>query len=174
MWYNYARFDSIFEFGYNYQVTGRDVRGEELSFSFDIIKSWWWYFIVEPLNYLKNFPFVSYPYLNNGDDGGYRYVVNRVSVLAVPYFWAFLLLVRHCISTKRLAPELSLPERFAVHQNWGLFLGVAAMLLVSYVVYIKFGIGLRYQVDSGSPQSVAAPKRPCPLPLRDQGCLYGS
>lgn len=147
MFYNYARFDSIFEFGYNYQISGRDVRGEGLSFSFDIIKSWWWYFIVEPLNYLKNFPFVSYPYLNNGDDGGYRYVVNRVSVLAVPYFWALLLLVRHCISTKRLAPELSLPERFAVHQNWALFLGVAAMLLVSYVVYIKFGIGFRYQVD---------------------------
>lgn len=147
MWYNYARFDSIFEFGYNYQISARDVRGEGIEFSFSILKSWFWYYIVEPLNYLKNFPFVEYPSLNNGDDGGYRYVVNRISLFAIPYYLSLLLFIRHIVANHKLAPELSIAETLVKRHNWSTGLALACAALVGYVIYIKFGIGFRYQSD---------------------------
>lgn len=148
MWYNYARFDSVFEFGANYQITGQDIRGEKLIFSLDILKSALWYYFFEPVNYLKNFPFVEYPSFNSGDDGGYRYIVTRISIFAIPMYLALFFLVKHMVCGKQLAAELGVTENFLKRFNWSAGCVVILVMILSYVVYIKFGIGYRYQTDN--------------------------
>lgn len=148
MWYNFARFDSVFEFGANYQIGGQDPRGEKITLSFDIFKSTLWYYFFEPITYLKNFPFVEYPYINSGDDGGYRYIVNRISILAIPMYLALFFFIQHLVYGKKIATELEVTENFLKRFNWSTFLVLALVLVLSYVVYIKFGIGYRYQTDN--------------------------
>ena len=49
---------------------------------------------------------------------------------------------------KQLAAELGVTENFLKRFNWSAGCVVILVMILSYVVYIKFGIGYRYQTDN--------------------------
>ncbi|MBQ9274878.1 MAG: hypothetical protein IJ228_08700 [Succinivibrio sp.] len=93
MWYNYARFGSIFEFGQFLQLTGSDISANSLRPTLKDLRQSLWYFIAEPLEYVKNFPYVlpqTHPY---ADHGSYVFLAPRLGLLAVPLTWALALIL---------------------------------------------------------------------------------
>ena len=87
MVYNYLRFDTIFEFGQNYQLTGWDITANSPELSWAQFKNVLYYFFFEPLTYSKDFPFVLLSNTLYQDHGNIIYVVQRFSVFSLPLFW---------------------------------------------------------------------------------------
>lgn len=84
-WFNYARFGNIFEFGNHYNLCGNNLVYDNSIFSFAVLKDVIFYFILEPLSYIKNFPFVELSSEVYRDYGAHMYIQSRVSVLGIPF-----------------------------------------------------------------------------------------
>ena len=83
--FNYARFDSIFEFGSTYQLTVSDISLNKIRLS-DLPRAIYHYFI-QPVSYSSDFPFVSLDYEYLGNYGRYVYVDTNMGLLSIPIMW---------------------------------------------------------------------------------------
>lgn len=146
MWYNYTRFDSIFEFGVNYMITGQDPHADSLAWSWPVFKNAVYFFIFEPLTYLKDFPFVQLSADNYTNLGNYRYVVHRISLFAMPIFWGICLYPLWCGSKNKL----NLPpaeKRLWDMQRLSFGLVLLALPVMVYLCYCAAGVQYRYLSD---------------------------
>lgn len=85
MWFNYARFDSVFNFGAYYQLTVGDVSQYKMRIT-DIFLAAWHYFF-QPLS-AGNFPF--YTMEKRGLFSSYShflYIDPNFGLLSIPFFW---------------------------------------------------------------------------------------
>ncbi|MBQ9275538.1 MAG: acyltransferase [Succinivibrio sp.] len=105
MWYNYVRFDSVFEFGQKYCLNAADVTNPLLTLSLSGLCDTAWYFFLEPLDYLKNFPFITSPAHNYGDNGGLLFFDRRAALFTYPLFWSLLLLFFRDRPAKAASPD---------------------------------------------------------------------
>jgi hypothetical protein len=85
LYMNYARFDSIFEFGTTYQLTVSDVSKNKLRLG-DLGYAIYHYFL-QPLSFTKDFPLASLFYSALDDYGHFVYVDTGMGLLAIPFMW---------------------------------------------------------------------------------------
>lgn len=67
MWYNYARFGSVFDFGANYNLCFNDMRGR--GFVWDRIPLGIWAYLFAPVRTILDFPFVQANYFDSNYPG---------------------------------------------------------------------------------------------------------
>lgn len=154
MWYNYARFDSIFEFGQFNQLTVFDTHYHKLSLNFELFFSVFYHYFFENFNLSANFPYVSPVFGTDPNLGNGSGVFERAGVLFFPFFWALPLLWVGYRAAKQVGNEpQGLGSRGALGIKWrqrvmlGLCLTVAVVPLLTIAVGINAGFNMRYICD---------------------------
>lgn len=177
MWYNYARFGSIFEFGQFEQLTLFDTHYHELHLNFELFWSVWYHYFCENFNLIATFPYVTLASgidLNMGNGTGFSPIGG---LLFFPFFWSLPLLLvlylkikarraamraRIAVSSVSSVSAVSLPQlntatcwdglqqRSSYQQALvlGLGLAVASVPLVMLAVGINAGLCIRYLCDA--------------------------
>ena len=137
MWYNYARFGSILNFGQNYQLTVTDMARD--SYKLSTLPWCLWFGMFQPLNFSAVFPFITGGSAAN-DYAGYFNTVSYV----IPIF-----------SGNPLLYMMFLP---AVWRKWkqekgtfatvmmGTIIGVGVVLAV--LTFVSAGIHIRYTAEA--------------------------
>lgn len=154
MWYNYARFDSIFEFGQFNQLTVFDTHYHKLSLNFELFFSVLYHYFFENFNLSANFPYVSPVFGTDPNLGNGSGVFERAGVLFFPFFWALPLLWVGYRAAKQVGNEpKGLESRAALGIKWrqrvmlGLCLTAAVVPLLTIAVGINAGFNMRYICD---------------------------
>lgn len=136
--YNWARFDSIFEFGQRYQLTNVDYTGFDNVFSTSRIKQNVPLYLAHPLKITPKFPYLSrIEYLHSSERmGGLIYIAPYIFLLIVPLFYLFKSLFR---------PGRPVTNRAA--ENW-LFGATLGSALISFTLLMSFFfVTMRYMED---------------------------
>lgn len=137
MWYNYARFGSIFEFGISYQLTFVDYTPYDTSYFPEKLTNALFHYFIEPLGMSREFPFFelnSDPYLNNGNN---LYLTSRVSLFSFP---VFILLFLICFKSAKIC---------AYERVLKILLGITTIcvIAVAYGIFTRIGTLGRYLFD---------------------------
>lgn len=102
MWYNYARFESVFEFGAKYQLTVHDV--SEYSITLLLFLPALKYYFLQPPIFLSKAPYFDIPFSPLKNYSGYVYMTSTVGAMAFPSNWAIaispLLITKKADKTK--------------------------------------------------------------------------
>ena len=90
LWYNAARFGSVFDFGARHQLTVTDVHWQtvhptELSQAL-------YHYLLEPLVWNSKFPYVAVGYHSLSTAGRYVFTLSNVGVFCFPVIWALTLM----------------------------------------------------------------------------------
>ncbi|MBO5312578.1 MAG: hypothetical protein J6B29_01295 [Clostridia bacterium] len=104
--FNYIRFDSIFEFGTNYQLTVSDISKNKISFS--ALPQMVYHTLIQPFSVSGSFPFFGISHENLRDYGEYLYVEPNFGLFAIPLTLGLVLAVFVLKSKKRTAFAKSL------------------------------------------------------------------
>ena len=140
MWYNYARFGSVLEFGQFAQLT----------LNFELFFSVLYHYFFENFNLSANFPYVMPVFAPDLSWGNGTAVAERAGLLFFPFFWALPLLWLRYRAACRSA-EGQVPSS---RGNWqrqvlrGLLLMAAAVPLLMIAVGINAGFNMRYLCDA--------------------------
>jgi hypothetical protein len=139
MWYNYARFGSITEFGSSYQMTVVNMLTyNRLNILAQCIKliSGFFVYLFRPLHFQSGFPFVrfNYEYIPLST---YFFNGNIAGLINFPVFWALIKIKRVSKSIKATSPVL--------WKNIEAMFVVAALLISA--ITLSAGIHSRYTVD---------------------------
>lgn len=135
MWYNYARFGNIFDFGQNYQLTVTDMARD--SYKLSTLPWCLWFGMFQPLSFSAVFPFVSSGSMVN-DYAGYFWNNSAVTmfsstpllyIMFCPVFWK---------AWKRKTGMLS-----TAIMGTGIGMG----LLLSVFIFISAGVHIRYTAE---------------------------
>ena len=135
MWYNYARFGNIFDFGQNYQLTVTDMARD--SYKLSTLPWCLWFGMFQPLSFSAVFPFVSSGSMVN-DYAGYLWNNSAVTmfsstpllyIMFCPVFWK---------AWKRKTGMLS-----TAIMGTGIGMG----LLLSVFIFISAGVHIRYTAE---------------------------
>ncbi len=137
MWYNYARFGNIFDFGQNYQLTVTDMAKD--SYKLSTLPWCLWFGMFQPLSITAQFPFV-FSGSSGNDFVGYFYNTGNVIpifsgipflyTLFVPTFWKKWREKRGVFAFRML----------------GTVLGTGFAMAV--VVFLSAGIHIRYTAEA--------------------------
>ena len=136
MWYNYARFGSVFDFGANYQLTVHDV--SDYAFSAALIMPSMYYYILKLPSFGKYLPFIKLDYVSlyeNFNYTRYIYVTSTVGALSFP-----------AISGVALAPSTLVGEKNRTKQGV-IFTAILSALFMAYFDTCFAGINIRYLAD---------------------------
>lgn len=140
MWYNYARFGSVLEFGQYLQLTVMNIRVNTFSFSLTDVMQTLYCFWLEPLNYKESFPFIGLSNTPIKDTGNFMYAVERLGLLQIPMFFGLgLMFFKN--SVKGLRPLTA-----------ALFF---VALILSYFALGNAGIHIRYTLEAAFPIGIA-------------------
>ena len=157
MWYNHARFDSIFEFGQFNQLTLFDTHYHELHLNFELFFSVLYHYFFENFNLIANFPYVTPVFgtdLNLGNGTG---ISERAGLLFFPFFWALPLLwilYRACKQARFTPSFMGLESCTSLRAQWryrlvqGIILSVVAIPFLMIAVGINAGFCMRYLCDA--------------------------
>ena len=154
MWYNHARFGSIFEFGIFDMLTLVDVHYHRLTLNFELFFSVLYHYFFENFNLIANFPYVTPVYGIDPNLGNGTAVSERAGLLFFPFFWALpLLWLVYRMTTD--ARNSSTPlEHVELRTQWqkrlvqGIILTVVAVPLLMIAVGINSGFCMRYLCDA--------------------------
>lgn len=139
MYYNYIRFDSVFEFGTAYQLTESDIRYNSLGLSLHHFCSMLYHYFAESFVYTEFFPFLRFTTEKCVDFGNYLYQEYSAGLLNMPLNLGCFLLIPLLAarlrskkdSRKKLVPAC-------------LLLGI---LVLGYLDFMLGGIHIRYVCD---------------------------
>ena len=157
MWYNHARFDSIFEFGQFEQLTLFDTHYHELHLNFELFFSVLYHYFFENFNLIANFPYVTPVFgsdLNLGNGTG---ISERAGLLFFPFFWALPLLwmlYRACKQAHFTPSFMGVESCTSLRAQWryrllqGIILTVVAVPFLMIAVGINAGFCMRYLCDA--------------------------
>lgn len=131
-YYNYARFDSIFEFGASYQLENRDLRTLKLSFN-GIIPTIRHYYL-QGFGITGHFPYI-YNSMQVFDNEPALYVVGSTGILLVPLLWAQFGSY-YAFGRKDKAPVRALFYLFPI-----------IIFALAFTTYCKAGVCPRYMLE---------------------------
>lgn len=135
MAYNYARFDSVFEFGNHYQLTVADMR---YSFALDKLPFglWWYYLAIPVIN--NKFPFIYPPHYVPSYQGQYYIDGNSMGTM----FMNLILLFLFCL------PKMKVWMKQQKKGLYGFCLtGMITAFIQSCIIVVTGGIHQRYMMD---------------------------
>ena len=139
LWYNAARFGSIFDFGAKQQLTVTDVhwqtvRPAELAQAL-------YHYLLEPLVWNNKFPYVAVGYHSVPSAGHYVFTLSNVGVLCFPVVWLLALM-------PLAAPRgLEGSARLRAERRWTYWLPLLVSVPLMLVSYGIAGAILRYTCD---------------------------
>ena len=142
---NYARFDSFFEFGTNYQLTVSDVSKNKLRLG-DLGYAIFHYFL-QPLDFTEDFPLASLFYTTLEDYGHFVYVDTGMGIFAIPFMWTLLGSIFVFADKKQ-----------SIGRKTTLAAALVGMLVVAWFNFCLGGVIFRYTCDltvTGSLASLA-------------------
>lgn len=90
--YNYARFDSIFEFGQFRQLTVDDVGRNTLNMAPEYLKTMALDILFRNIEFNSAFPFVGSNLHGEANPGQNQFISDHFGLMNIPYFWGMLLL----------------------------------------------------------------------------------
>lgn len=131
-YYNYSRFNSIFEFGTSYQLTVNDIRTNTVSI--DRLPAALYHFIFQPLGVSQLYPFVRPQYSNIGAYYGYLYMDATFGILMIPIF---LLIFYAFKKNKKLTLEYKTTK----------ILIFISIFIVAFLSFCLAGVKERYTID---------------------------
>lgn len=141
MWYNFARFGSVVEFGQTHQLTVADVHYYKLRFE-QIPEALYHFFFDMPRFYLP-FPYVDVSDTLTNLTGNYFFHAGNAGVFSWPLAWPIFLIIPAYKALSRRTKSIA----YALESGFTLFapLVVAAGLMV--VTYFYAGLIQRYTYD---------------------------
>ncbi|MBQ9273484.1 MAG: hypothetical protein IJ228_01605 [Succinivibrio sp.] len=151
MWYNHARFGSVFDFGIRHSLTGYDLH-ETQGYNLRMLINVLYLYFFEPIEYVKNFPFVLPADRTYHDFGSYMFISNRISLFALPLMWGiFIVLFRWRKISTFPSPtnepwNLHLQDRLYLLRLSGLLL-LPVMVLMALSTFPVAGMNARYFSD---------------------------
>lgn len=143
-WYNYVRFNSVFEFGTTFQLTESDIHYNSFTLSFHHFKSMLYHYFAEPLTWKEFFPYLELSLNSCFDFGNHLYYECNAGLLNLPLNFGIFLIGYTCFSKAKTAPL----------QKPTYILSLGATLLLGYIDFIMAGILIRYVADLALPISV--------------------
>lgn len=158
MWYNYARFDSIFEFGQFKQLTVFDTVFHTQASSLDELWSIAMHFVWENFNYLSSFPYIETNKIPDLNMGNHNFLPSRSGILAYFFTWTIFLvgltisrtgLFKSLNSQGIKVPLRTLNLKEQLYYLWSITVMVIMTLIVPFLVLegSNAGIGHRYTSD---------------------------
>ena len=141
--YNYARFDSPFEFGTSYQLTVSDTSKNELSLA--LIPETLYHYLFQPIARSGAFPFFTLQYSSLYSYGGYLYVDTGMGLFAIPLMIGLIALLFVFTSKKQ--------TRFIKVLTASVLVG---SLVTVWINMCLGGVIFRYTSDVTLPLSIAA------------------
>lgn len=137
MYYNYVRFDSVFEFGTSFQLTESDIQYNHLSLSLHHFCSMLYHYFLEPFVYLEFFPFLRFTTEKCVDFGNYLYQEYSVGLFQMPLNLG-ILLSSFLLTSKEKKDSL---------KKWTCGLLLFGILGLGYIDFLLGGIHIRYVCD---------------------------
>lgn len=137
MYYNYIRFDSIFEFGTTFQLTESDIRYNSISLSLHHFCSMLYHYFMEPFVYMEFFPFLRFTTEKCIDFGNYLYQEYSAGLFQMPLNLGILL---SCFL-------LGSKEKKDSLKKWTCGLLLLGILGLGYLDFLMGGIHIRYVCD---------------------------
>ena len=131
---NYARFDSLFEFGTTYQLTVSDVSKNKLRLG-DLGYAIFHYFL-QPLNFTEDFPLASLFYTRLESYGHFVYVDTGMGLFAIPFAWLLFASVFVFADKKQ-----------SVGRKTTVAAALVGMLFVAWFNFCLGGVIFRYTCD---------------------------
>lgn len=133
MWYNYARFGSVFEFGAKYQLTVHDV--SEYAITVALFPPALRYYIFQLPVFTEKSPYFTLPYIPLKNYPNYVYITSTIGIMSFPanisYAISPLLISRKSDKTKTAI----------------FILAVICVIAVSFADMCLAGVNIRYLAD---------------------------
>ncbi len=136
MWYNYARFGSVTDFGANYQLTVHDV--SEYGFSAALILPSLYYYIFKLPSLTAEFPYLKIDFVNllkSFGYNGYMYITSTIGALSFP-----------AVLGMGIAPAELIGEKNRTKQGV-ILTAVFSAVFLAYFDTCFAGINIRYLAD---------------------------
>ena len=132
MWFNYARFGSVFEFGSTYQITVSDVAANKISLS--RLPSALYHIFLQELSVEGNFPYLSYSVRNLSNYSQYVYCDASAGMINFPaIFYGFFGSGYMFIKSKKNTVR-----------DWFFAIALVTSLGVAFAVHCMGGVVFRY------------------------------
>ena len=154
MYYNYIRFDSVFEFGTTWQITVSDIRWNKVTLSLHHFGSMLYHYFIEPFDYKEFFPFLRFTTDRCVDFGNYLYQEYSAGLFTMPLNFGVFLLVPLLASRKakkEICGRNFLQSLGAYHKDTLkkqiFLLLLLAILALGYMNFMVGGIHIRYVCD---------------------------
>ena len=141
--YNYARFDSPFEFGTSYQLTVSDTSRNSMSLA--ALPDALYHYLLQPIAKTNIFPFFTLQYYSGYNYGGYVYVDTGMGLFAIPLMLGLFALI-FVFTSKR-------HTRFIKVLTASMLVGA---LVTAWLDFCLGGVIFRYTSDITLPLSLAA------------------
>ena len=148
MYYNYIRFDSLFEFGTSYQLTESDIRWNDLTLSLHHFASMLYHYFIEPFVYTEFFPFLRFTSEKCVDFGNYLYQECSAGLFQMPLNLGIFLLAPVLLTRSR--------EKKDSRKKIVLTCLLLGILTLGYVNFLMGGIHIRYVCDLSLALSLSA------------------
>ena len=139
MYYNYIRFDSVFEFGTTYQLTESDIRWNSIVLSLHHFGSMLYHYFLESFVYTEFFPFLRFTTEKCVDFGNYLYQEYSAGLLQMPLNLGLFLAVPVFLAGRR--------EKKDSQKKLVSACLLAGILILGYVNFLLGGIHIRYVCD---------------------------
>ncbi len=141
-WYNWARFESIFEFGIKYQLTNVDYNIFQDSFSSRYIRVNLFNYFVHPLKLLSKFPFIARVEYTPSNDrlAGLIYISPYLFLLFPP-------LIRMLANLPAAKKSIVIPQPKEPSDNWLIFTFTGSALISMLTILSFYFVAMRYIED---------------------------
>ena len=141
-WYNWARFDSIFEFGITYQLTNVDYNLFKSSFSKSYMQGNLYNYLLYPFKLLNKFPYISrIEYLpSNERMAGLIFLSPYVLLVTVPLFR----FIKNFIRGKTSFPE---QKKMEFSENWLIGIFASSTVIAMTLILSFYFVTMRYLAD---------------------------
>lgn len=131
-YYNYARFDSIFEFGSSYQLTVSDIRFNNVSI--EKLPLAIFHYFIQPLDYHFAFPYFDTSFNYIGGYEGYIYIVDSFGLFMIPCF-LFIFTIPFVMKKKSVTYKATC------------ILSLILIVVFAFISYCLAGVIERYMLD---------------------------
>lgn len=134
MWYNYARFGSVFEFGAKYQLTVYDV--SKYAFNMALVAPAFYYYFFQNPEFTAEFPFLDIPFYRLTNINTYIYLTSTIGLLSFPSVWGVACMPASLLSKKTDKAKKSI-----------LVLALICVIVMAVFDMCFAGVNIRYLAD---------------------------
>lgn len=146
LWYNYARFGSLLDFGAKYQLTVGDIHNMKMSLSQFPLSVY--YFFLIPARQTELFPYFDYSSNIVANAEAYRYTVLNLGILFFPFFLlSYFMFFSYAFMKKDSYLKLKIKNVSFIEHKALILTSFILPLIIGWAVYCMAGACFRYTAD---------------------------